>query len=67
MSTLRDLWEDKRMTPTEVAGLSRISVTTLYKMNKKNPKDPVSDKTIRNVCKALNISVEDYEKLDPGQ
>lgn len=62
MATLRDIWERKRLSPTEVAGLARISLPTLYKMNKKE--GGVRKRTIRDVCEVLGITQEEYEDLE---
>jgi len=58
--TLRDIWESRGLSPTQVAGLANISATTLYKMNRK---EHVSSRTIVDVCKVLGINKEKYESL----
>jgi DNA-binding Xre family transcriptional regulator len=59
--TLRELWESKGLSPTQVAAQAGISTPTLYRMNQK---EHVTAKTIVGVCKALGISRQDYEALD---
>ena len=61
MTTLRDLWQARGMTSTRVAGQAGISVPTLYKMNRK---EPVSMRTIDDVCRVLGITRRDYDALE---
>lgn len=61
--TLRELWEQRGLSPTQVAGQANISTTTLYKMNRK---EPVARRTVASVCNVLNISREEYQTLEKG-
>ncbi len=61
MTTLRDLWQQRGMTSTRVAGLAGISVPTLYKMNRK---EAVSMRTIEDVCRVLGITRAEYDALE---
>ncbi len=61
MTTLRDIWLQRGMTSTRVAGLAGISVPTLYKMNRK---EQVSMRTIDDVCRVLKISRAEYDRLE---
>jgi DNA-binding phage protein len=63
MTTLRDVWEDRGMSPTRVAGRAGISTTTLYRMLHKEPN--ISKHSIRKVCEVLRISEEQYDQLQP--
>lgn len=58
--TLKDVWESKGLSPTQVAAQANISITTLYKMNRK---EHVASRTIAAVCKALSITRDEYERL----
>lgn len=61
MTTLRDLWQQRGMTSTRVAGQAGISVPTLYKMNRK---EQVSMRTIDDVCRVLGITRAEYDSLE---
>lgn len=58
--TLRELWEDRGFSPTQVAAQAGITTTTLYKMNRK---ESVSSRTIASVCHVLNITRDQYREL----
>jgi DNA-binding Xre family transcriptional regulator len=60
--TLRELWDSKGMSPTEVAGAAGISTPTLYKMNRK---ERVHKNNVRAVCQVLGISEKEYNQLEP--
>ena len=62
MTTLRDLWIAKGMSSTQVAGKANISVPTLYRMNRRE--EPVSLKTINDVCRVLGITRREYDALE---
>ena len=59
--TLRELWEQKRLSPTELAGQARISVPTLYKINRK---EPVREGNIKAVCRVLDITRDQFNELE---
>ncbi len=59
--TLREIWENKGYSPTQVAAAANISVTTLYKVNRK---EQVSNRTLIDVCKALGVSRQQYDQLE---
>lgn len=63
MPTLRDIWKQKGMTSTQVAGLAGISVPSLYKLNRKE--EDVNFSTVRAVCKVLGLSLDEFANLDP--
>lgn len=58
--TLKNLWEQAGLTPTEVAGRAGISLPTLYKMVRK---ERVHRNNIRAVCQVLSISEDMYQHL----
>ena len=62
MHTLRDVWIEQGLTSAEVAGRARISVPTLYTMNRRE-KD-VSQRSIVAVCKILGLTRAQYDALD---
>lgn len=62
--TLKELWERRDMTPTEVAGQAGISLPTLYKMNRK---ENVHRNNIDAVCRVLGITRQQYNQLEAGQ
>lgn len=62
--TLKELWEDKGFSPTQLAAQAGISTQTLYRMNKKDTS--VSGKTIASVCRVLEITRKEYDQLEPG-
>ena len=59
--TLKDVWEVRQLSPTEVAGQAGISLPTLYKMNRK---ERVHKNNIRAVCQVLGISEGEYKELE---
>jgi DNA-binding Xre family transcriptional regulator len=59
--TLKQVWEEKGLSPTEVAGRAGISTTTLYKMNRK---ERVNSRNIANVCNVLSITRQQYDELE---
>jgi len=61
--TLKALWESKGLSPTQVAGITNISITTLYKMNRK---EKVSSRTIADTCRVLDITRQEYDALEAG-
>lgn len=62
MTTLKDLWENRGLSSTQVAGMARISVPTLYKANRKENLNP---QILFRICSVLGISKADYDKLEP--
>lgn len=64
MTTLKDIWESKKLSHTQAAGLADISVGTLYKINRK---ESVKKRTLLKVLDALKISEQEYEQLEAGQ
>lgn len=60
--TLREVWELRGLSPTQLAAQANISTTTLYKMNKG---EKVSNRSIIAVCQALGITRDQYDILDP--
>ncbi len=63
MTTLKDLWENRGISPTQLAAQAGITTPTLYKMNKK---ERVAAASIVSVCKALGITRKQYDELDKG-
>lgn len=59
--TLRELWEGQKLSPTQLAAMAGISVTTLYAMNRK---ERVARRTIVAVCSELGITPQEYQKLE---
>lgn len=63
LNTLKDVWEQKMMSPTQVAGLANISVATLYKINRK---ERVNARNLASVLQVLGLSRQQYEALAAG-
>jgi DNA-binding Xre family transcriptional regulator len=61
--TLKDVWEQKGLSPTQVAAQAGISTPTLYKMLHK---EKVASRTIADVCRVLGITRKEYDKLEQG-
>lgn len=61
--TLQDLWEQKGFSPTQLAAQAGITVNTLYRMNRK---ESVRGTTIASVCRVLEITRKEYDKLEQG-
>lgn len=59
--TLREVWERRGLSPTEVAGQAGISTPTLYKMNRR---ERVNPRNIIKVCEVLGITRQQYEALE---
>jgi DNA-binding Xre family transcriptional regulator len=59
--TLKELWQSKRLTPTQVAAQAGITTVTLYRMNRRKR---VSLKSKVDVCKVLDITMDVYENLE---
>lgn len=62
MSTLRDIWVAKGMRSMEVAAAAGVTVSTLYRCNRKE--DNVQFSTVVAVCKVLGLSLDEYASLD---
>jgi DNA-binding phage protein len=62
MTTLRDVWVQQGLTSTQVAGLAKVSVPTLYAMNRKEGN--VSFATVQAVCQILGLTLAEYAALD---
>jgi len=65
MTTLQDVWKDRHLRPTEVAGQAGISLPTLYKMLRKDPS--VQRHLIQDVCTVLGITLSQYDQLKPPE
>jgi len=59
--TLKDARENSGMSPTEVAGAARVSVSFLYKAEE--GKDAVSRTLVARICKVLQVDVTQIEGL----
>lgn len=64
MTTLKELWESKRLSPTQVAAAAGISIATLYKLNHKQR---VSNRVTVSICEALGITKEQLEGLQADE
>lgn len=65
MTTLRDLWESKGLSPTELAARAGISQMTLYRMNRRDSN--ILARNIAKVCQQLGITREEYDRLEPDK
>lgn len=63
MTTLRDIWIAKGMTSADVASKAKCSVATIYKLNRKEDKG-IAIGIIRRVCASLNLSLDEYDRLE---
>jgi DNA-binding Xre family transcriptional regulator len=63
MATLKEVWEGKGLSVEEVAAKADVSTMTVYRINKGQH---VSFKSLRRVCQAIGITVEEYKALDKG-
>lgn len=62
--TLRGRWEQLDLTPILVCARARLSLPTLYKLNRK---EPCSKHSVKAVCQALHISAAQYAAYAPGE
>ncbi len=62
MTTLRDVWISQGLTSTEAAAKAKIAVPTLYALNRKET--GVSWGIVVRVCKALDLTLDDFSKLE---
>lgn len=62
--TLKDIWQRQGREPTELAAAAKITVQTLYKMNRKEPTRPA---LLHNVLRELQLTPEDYNGLEAGR
>lgn len=60
--TLKEKWESMSLSAMDVAAMARLSLPTVYKMNKK---ETVSNRSINDLCKALNITRSEYDGFTP--
>lgn len=65
MTTLKDIWQRQELKPEEVAARAGVSIGTVYKVNRKDPK--VRGDNLAKVLRALSISHEEFEQLEAGQ
>lgn len=63
-TTLKDIWEGKGLSPTQMAGLADVSLGTLYKVHRK---EQVNRKNLVKVLKALELSQQEYDQLEAGK
>jgi len=61
MSTLKEIWDNQGLTIEEVAARADVSIQTVYRINRGQH---VSLKSLRRVCQALGITIEQYKALD---
>jgi DNA-binding Xre family transcriptional regulator len=63
---LKDVWIERGLTATQVAGKAGISTATLYRMNAKvGPQ--TRPQTIARVCEILELTIRQYRALVPGE
>jgi len=63
MATLKEIWDNKGLTIEEVAAKADVSIQTVYRINRGQH---VSLKSLRRVCQALDITIEQYKALEKG-
>jgi len=61
MATLKEVWESKGLTIEEVAAKADVSTQTVYRINRGQH---VLFKSLRRVCQAIGITVEEYKALE---
>lgn len=60
--TLKEARENSGMSPSEVAGSARVSVSFLYKAEE--GAEPVSRTLVARICQALKVDIKSIEGLN---
>lgn len=63
--TLKDVWESKGLSSTQVAGQAGITVSTLLKLHRKDKS--VRANNLHSVLRVLELSLDEYNRLDTGR
>jgi len=58
--SLREIWEAKELTATELAAQCNVSVGTIYAANRKAR---IKGQTVAAICRVLGISKAEYDQL----
>jgi DNA-binding Xre family transcriptional regulator len=62
MTTLRNVWEQRDMTVEDVAHAAGVSAGTVWRANRK---ERLYRKNLRDICRVLGITLDEYRALDP--
>lgn len=62
MTTLRNVWEALDMTVEDVAHVAQVSAGTVWRANRK---EKLYRKNLRDICRAVGITLDEYDALDP--